>query len=686
MRIRLFAAVAGASMLVASTTVAQSPTPKSIDRANMDTTCSACTDFFEYANGSWLRTAKIPASKTSLGSFSALSDKNEDAVHRILESDASAVRSASAKPGTNAWKIGTFYTSCMDTAGIAARGLAPLRPTLDSIDSMRSTADIARVAALTSRRNGVAPFGVGPAVDPKNSNETIVSAGQGGLGLPDREYYLKTDARSEELRRDYVDHVAKMLHLIGESEADATADAARVMTLETALARAAMPRVMMRDPNAVYHKMTLAEFERMMPHFDWRAYLSAVGGEKATTVNVRTPAFFTALDSLIANVPLDDWKAYLRWHAANAAAPSLGPAFVAEDFHFNSAVMRGVQEPEARWKRCAATTNAALGWAVGQEYVKRNFTPEARTRAAQMVDNLVSALRERIAQLDWMSAATKQQATAKLDAFLRKVAWPDTWRDYSTLLVKRGAYFENVATAAEWNRQRGWKRLGKPQDRTEWSMVPPTVNASYSPSLNQIQFPAGILQPPFFDPDADDAVNYGAIGAVIGHEMSHGFDDQGRQYDARGNLRDWWTADDAAKYKTAAQRIVDQFDAYTVIDSTTHVNGRLTLGENIGDFGGLTVAFAALEKALAAKRARGESIATIDGFTPEQRFFLSWAQVWREVQRPEAERLQIATNPHAPGKWRVNGPLSNMPEFKRAWGCNDGDAMVRSDTLRARIW
>ncbi|HKN64876.1 MAG TPA: M13 family metallopeptidase [Gemmatimonadaceae bacterium] len=686
MRFPLFAAVAGASTLITVTAFAQSPTAKSIDRANMDTTCSACTDFFEFANGGWLRTAKIPASKTSLGSFSALNDKNEEAVHLILESDANAARTAAAKPGTNAWKIGTFYASCMDTTGVAARGLAPLRPTLDAIDGMRATADLSRVVGLISRRNGVAPFGVGPSVDPKNSNETIVSASQGGLGLPDRDYYLKTDARSDALRNAYVDHVAKILRLTGETDADATADAAKVMALETALARASMPRVMMRDPNAVYHKMSLAEFQRMTPHFDWRVYLSAVGGGKATTVNVRTPAFFAALDSLIATVPLDSWKAYLRWHVANAAAPSLGPAFVAEDFHFNSTVMRGVQEPEPRWKRCAATTNAALGWAVGQEYVKRNFTPEARTRAAQMVDNLVSALRERIGQLDWMSAATKQQATAKLDAFLRKVAWPDAWRDYSTLLVKPGAYFENVATAAEWNRQRGWKRLGLPQDRTEWSMVPPTVNASYSPSLNQIQFPAGILQPPFFDPDADDAVNYGAIGAVIGHEMSHGFDDQGRQFDAQGNLRDWWTVEDAAKYKTAAQKIVDQFDAYTVIDSATHVNGRLTLGENIGDFGGLTVAYAALEKALAAKRARGEPITTIDGFTPEQRFFLSWAQVWREVQRPEAERLQVATNPHAPGKWRVNGPLSNMPEFKRAWGCKDGDPMVRPDSLRARIW
>jgi putative endopeptidase len=477
-----------------------------------------------------------------------------------------------------------------------------------------------------------------------------------------------------------------MLELSGESAPEASADADRIMALETSLARAAMPRVAMRDPNAVYHKMTLAEFQRTTPHIDWHAYLASLGVKRASTVNVRTPAFFTALDSLVASVPLDTWKAYLRWHAVRVAAPTLGPAFVDEDFHFNGTVMRGLEEQEPRWQRCAAATNAALGWAVGQEYVKRDFSPEARARAVQMVDNLVSALRERIAQLDWMSAPTRQQATAKLDAFLRKVAYPDTWRDYSALHVRPGAYYENVAAAESWNRQRGWARLGKPVDRTEWSMIPPTVNASYSPTLNQIQFPAGILQPPFFDPNADDAVNYGAIGAVIGHEMSHGFDDQGRQYDAQGNLRDWWTPEDATKYKAAAQKLADQFSAYTVIDSSTHVNGRLTLGENIGDLGGLTIAYAALEKALAAKRAKGESIPNIDGFTPEQRFFLSWARIWREIQRPEAERLQVATNPHSPGKWRVNGPLSDMPEFRQAWGCKEGDPMVRPDSLRVRIW
>jgi putative endopeptidase len=678
--------VAAIALVGAHTLSAQATVDQGLDRSSMDTTCAACSDFFDFANGGWLRTAKIPASKTSLGSFSALTDSNQAVVHRILGDDAAAVRAGSAKPGTNEWKVGTFYESCMDTVAIAARGIEPLRPTLDSIARIGSTADLIRVFGQSERRNGLAPFFVGPAADPKNSNETIVSASQGGLGLPDRDYYLRSDPRSENLRKEYVAHVAKMLQLVGEPEAQATADADKVMSLETALASASMPRVAMRDPNAVYHKMPMTEFQRMTPHLDWHTYLTAVGVSRAPTVDVRTPAYFTALDSLITAVPLDSWKAYLRWHAAQEAAPTLGPAFVAEDFHFSGTVMRGLQEQQPRWERCAAATNGALGWAVGQEYVKRNFSPQARARATQMVDNLVSALRERIAQLDWMSPATKQQATTKLDAFLRKVAYPDQWRDYTTLHVRPGAYYENVAAAEAWNRQRGWSRLGKPVDRTEWSMIPPTVNASYNPTLNQIQFPAGILQPPFFDANADDAVNYGAMGVVIGHEMSHGFDDQGRQFDAQGNLRDWWTPEDATKYKAAAQKLVDQFNAYTVVDTATHVNGRLTLGENIGDLGGLTIAYAALEKALAAKRAKGEPIPNIDGFTPEQRFFLSYARIWREVQRPEAERLQVATNPHSPGKWRVNGPLSDMPEFRQAWGCKEGDPMVRPDSLRVRIW
>jgi putative endopeptidase len=426
--------------------------------------------------------------------------------------------------------------------------------------------------------------------------------------------------------------------------------------------------------------MTLAEFGSTTPHIDWNRYLQQQGARTTADVNVRTPTYFAALDSLIPAISVDNWKAYLRWHATSGAMSSLSAPFRNEAFRWQQ-VTSGVQQQQSRLKQCASATNAALGEAVGEDWVKRNFTPAAKARAAKMVDNLVSALRDRIRQLDWMSEPTKQQAVAKLDAFLRKVAYPDKWRDYSTLEIKSGSYFDNQRAVAEWNQARSWARVGKAPDRSEWSMTPPTVNASYSSSLNQIQFPAGILQPPFFDPNADDAVNYGALGAVIGHEMSHGFDDSGRQFDAQGNLRDWWTPEDAAKYKVAAQRVVDQFNAYTVVDDQTHVNGRLTLGENIADLGGLTVAYFALQKAL-GDRPRTK----IDGFTPEQRFFLGWAQIWRELQRPEAQLQNVKTNPHSPGKWRVDGPLSNMPEFKQAWGCKDGDAMVRPDSIRARIW
>ncbi len=649
------------------------------DRANMDTTCAACADFYEYANGTWIKNAVIPPTQSGLSSFGALTNKNRDAAHQIVSEDSAAVKSGKAKAGSEQWKIGTYYTACMDTTAIDARGIAPLKPELDAIASIKSTSDLVKTFSASDRRGGLAPFGVSPGADPKASTQTIVSASQGGLGLPDREYYFRADAHSQDLRKQYVAHVARTLQLIGESPDQAAKDADRVMALETSLAKITQPRL--RDPNAFYHKMSVADFSKMTPHIDWAAYLKQVGGGSATEINVRNPSFFTGLDSMLTSVPLDDWKAYLRWHATNAAAPMLGSTFSAEEFEFTK-VMRGVRQPQPRWETCLGTTQAALGWAVGHEFVNRKFSPEAKARAAQMVDNLVSALRDRINQLDWMSAQTKTQAVAKLDAFLRKVAYPDTWRDYASLAVKPGEYFENVEAQGHWNRERSWARVGKPVDRTEWSMTPTTVNASYSSSLNQIQFPAGILFPPFFDPTADDAVNYGALGAVIGHEMSHGFDDQGRQFDAQGNLRDWWTAEDATKYKASAQKIINLYNSFTVIDTATHVNGTQTLGENIGDFGGLTVAYAAMEKALAQKGRPGK----IDGFTPEQRFFLSWAQIWREKQSDEAERLQVNTNPHSPGKWRVNGPLSMMPEFAKAFGCKPGDAMVLPDSLRARIW
>jgi putative endopeptidase len=667
--------------------IAQQAASKPLSRTNLDTTCAPCTDFYEFANGGWLKSHTIPADKSNIGSFGILSDQNQEVVQKIVIDDANLVRDGEAKLGSNDWKIGVYYASCMDTTVLDKLGYAPIKSGLAAIVAAKTTDDVVKLFGSKTLRagggggrgaGGIAPFSLGPQTDPKNSKMVILSANQAGLGL-NREDYLNQALRAQKRRNDYLEHITRSLVLAGESEEQADADARAVLDLETELAKVSVPQADLRDPVANYHKMTLAEFHERTPHIDWARYVQRQG-DKPTDVNVRTPTYFAALDSILVATPVDTWKAYLRWHVVSSAENSLSAPFRKEAFRWQQ-ITTGVKAEEPRVKQCAAATNAALGEAVGEQWIKRNFSPEAKARAAKMVDNLVSALRTRIEGLDWMSQPTKTQAVAKLNAFLRKVAYPDKWRDYSTLTLEPGQYYQNQRAVAEWNSARNSARLGKAPDRTAWSMTPPTVNASYSSSLNQIQFPAGILQPPFFDPNADDAVNYGALGAVIGHEMTHGFDDSGRNFDAQGNLRDWWTAEDAAKYKTAAQRVVDQFNAYTVVDSASHVNGRLTLGENIADLGGLTVAYYAMEKAIA-----GKPHAKIDGFTPEQRFFLAWAQVWRGLTRPEAELQSLKTNPHSPGKWRTNGPLSNMPEFAKAFGCKEGDPMVRADSLRARIW
>ena len=662
---------------------------KPLNRANLDTTCAPCTDFYEFANGGWLKRNSIPPDKSSLGSFGILGDQNQEVVQKIVIDDANLVRDGEAKAGSNDMKIGNFYAACMDTTAMEKAGAKPIKPALDAIAAAKTTDDIVKLFGSRALRGGggggrgggggASPFSLGPQTDPKNSKLVILSANQGGLVL-NREDYLGDNERANDRRTKYVEHMARSLELIGESKDQAAADAKTVMGLETAIAKVTIPQADMRDPVATYHKMTLAEFGKMTPHIDWQRYLQQQGAKTTADVNVRAPQYFTALDTLITSTPVDTWKAYLRWHVTNGAMNSLSSAFRKEAFAWQK-VTSGVQQQQSRLKQCAAATNAALGEAVGEQWIKRNFTPEAKARAAKMVDNLVSALRDRINGLDWMSQQTKVQAVAKLNAFLRKVAYPDKWRDYSTLAIKPGSYYDNQRVVAEWNSERSWARLGKAPARDERSMTPPTVNASYSSSLNQIQFPAGILQPPFFDPNADDAVNYGALGAVIGHEMTHGFDDSGRQFDAQGILRDWWTPEDASKYKAAAQLVVDQFNGYTVVDSVSHVNGRLTLGENIADLGGLTVAYHAMEKAIA-----GKPHPKIDGFTPEQRFFLGWAQVWRSLARPEQALNSLKTDSHSPNKWRVNGPLSNMPEFKQAFGCKESDPMVRPESLRARIW
>jgi putative endopeptidase len=674
---------AAALALCASTAVsAQSAAPrKAIDRANLDTTCAACSDFFTFANGGWLKRNTIPAAYSSWGSFNELQDKNELVIRDVIDAAVKAVHAGSARPSSNVFKIGAYYESCVDTLAIDALGTKPIDATMARIAKISSAADLPAALAELEATNGLAPFGVGAGADYKNSNRLLTNAAQGGLSIGQRDYYLSPDTSMRKIRDAFLGYAGKLFELYGESAADAKAHAQTVLDIETKFAQVSMDQVTQRNPNAVYHVMSIAQFDSIAPHFNWQAFISAQGGPNVTEINVQQPDFFRALDGFITSIPVNDWKTLLRFRLLHSAAGSLPKRYADEGFAF-AKLFTGQRERLPRWKSCGQRTTGVLGEAVGEEYVKRQFTPDAKARARTIVDNMVSVLGEQIRQLDWMSDSTKTQALAKLAAFGRKIGYPDKWKDYSKLEVKPGEYYLNQRRAAAWGRAVNWAKLGKPVDKTEWPITVEQVNAGYVPSWNEIVFPAGVLQPPFFDPNADDAVNYGAIGAVIGHEMSHGFDDQGRRFDANGNLRDWWTKDDVAKYNAQAQRVVDQFNAYTVVDSTTHVNGKLTLGENIGDLGGLKIAYVAMQKSMAQKGRQPN----IDGFTPEQRFFLGWAQVWRELQRDEATKAQVNSNVHAPAKWRVNGPLSNMPEFKAAWGCKDGDPMVRPDALRARIW
>ena len=654
---------------------------KAVDRANLDTTCAACTDFYTFANGGWLKRSTIPAAYPEWSAFFELHDKNEAVVHDVIESAATATRSGKASAGSNLYKIGAYYDACMDTVAIDKLGTKPIEATAARIAAIKSADQLPAALAELEKSDGLAPFGLGAGPDLHNSNRLVANATQGGLSLPEKNYYVSADTSMKKIRDAFVAHVTNMFQLYGENPADAKAHAQTVLDVETKFAQASMDRVAMRNPAALYHLMTIAQFDSITPHIKWESFLAAQGAPAVTELNVGQPDFFKAMDGLLVSVPLDDWKTLLRWRLLSSSANSLPKPFADERFAFQR-LFTGQRERVARWKMCTSNTTNTLGEAVGQEYVKRTFTPEAKARAKAIVDNMVSVLRDQIGQLDWMSDSTKKQAQIKLDAFTRKIGYPDKWRDYSKLEVARGEYNRNLHRGVEWATATNWAKLGKPVDKGEWQITPDAVNAYYNPLWNEIVFPAGILQAPFFDPSADDAVNYGAMGAVIGHEMSHGFDDQGRRFDAQGNLRDWWTKDDADKYTVQAQRVVDQFNAYTVVDSTTHVNGKLTLGENIGDLGGLKIAYVAMEKSMKAKGRQPN----IDGFTPEQRFFLGWAQAWRALQRDEAVKAQVNTNPHAPAKWRVNGPFSNMPEFKAAWGCKDGDAMVRPEALRARIW
>lgn len=664
----------------AGTAAAQNAVPmqtKPLDPANMDTSVSACSDFFDYANGGWIKRNPVPPAFSQWGGFSELSESNNAALLSILQAAAS---NKDPKRSSDTRKLGDFYASCMDSAGAERAGIAPVRPLLNRIDAINSTAALQREIGRLHRSGTGVVFGFGSTQDAKNTTSVIGGASQGGLGLPDRDYYTKMDPASVALREKYQQHIVNILKLAGESATQASTDAANILAMETTLARASLTRVQRRDPQATYHKMSPAELAAMTPHFNWKAFFAAEGNPDISAVDVQSPTFFKTVDSLIANQPLSVWKSYLRWNVLNRSAAALSSAFVNEDFHFNQS-LTGAREQLPRYKRCVRTADAALGDALGQAYVAAHFTPQAKARALDMVRNMEAMFKERIAGLQWMTAATKPQATAKLAAYVNKIGYTDKWLNYDAVPITRSSFFANLNALRAFREHRDIRKIGKPVDRTEWGMTPATVNAYYNPLMNEIVFPAGIMQPPFFNPNADDAVNYGGMGAVIGHEMSHGFDDQGSQFDAQGNLRNWWSPADSAAFAQRTALIRQQFNGYTVLDSV-HVNGSLTLGENLGDFGGLNIAYAALEKTLSEKGRPG----LIDGFTPEQRFFLGWAQIWRQNTRPEAARVRINVDPHSPGIWRVNGPLSNMPQFAAAFGCKAGDPMVRADSLRPVIW
>ena len=650
---------------------------RGLDPADLDTTCLPCRDFFQYATGGWLARTTIPAAYPAWGSFDELRDRNDAVLHRLL---AAAAADTSAPQGSDTRKLGLFYATCMDSARADADGAWPLEPELDRIGRVASRADLVAEIARLHRTAVPALFGLRADQDAKHSTQIIAIVSQGGLGLPDRDHYTKTDTASARLRQAYVDHQARLLELLGETAAAAQADARTVLTIETALATASMTRVELRDPNATYHKMTVAELEALAPAFAWGDYFRGTGPITIDALNVAQPRFFQEVNRLLADVPLADWRAYLRVRLVSSAAPWLGSRFEAESFRFRQ-VLVGVTEQLPRWKRCLARADGSLGHALGRAYVEEAFSPTAKARALAMVEQLKAVLRDRLTSLEWMSESTRRQALAKLDAFQTKIGYPDVWRDYSGVVIESGPFLVNLRRAAEFEHARRMATIGGPVDRTEWQMTPPTVNAYYTPTMNEIVFPAGILQPPFFDPDADDAVNYGGMGAVIGHEMTHGFDDRGRQYDADGNLRDWWTQEDGERFQARARLVEQQFSGYLAVDST-RVNGKLTLGENIADLGGVKIAYEALEHSLAGKPIPPK----IDGFTAEQRFFLAWARIWRGKRRPEYAHLLATVDSHSPERWRANGPLADIPEFARAFGCRGGGPMVQPDSVRAQIW
>jgi endothelin-converting enzyme/putative endopeptidase len=642
-----------------------------VDLAALDRKADACVDFYQFACGGWLTKTPLPADRATFGRFAELQERNFELLRRVVEMPPSG-SSGDAK------KTSDFYAACMDERAIEQKGITSIEPDLRMLGVLRNPDDLPVIVAHLHEIGVPAFFAFGEQIDREDATQQIAAVDQGGLTLPDRDYYLKEDARSKELRAKYVAHVGTMFMLAGVPADEAAADAATVLGIETSLARASLDRTRRRDPAVTQHRMTLGEFQETTGAFDWRKYAGAAEAPKFQLLNVAVPDYFRALNALIDSTTLEDLKTYLRWQVLHTAAPMLPRTFVDADFDFFKRTLTGQQQPEPRWRRCVSATDRRLGEALGRAFVERAFSETPRSDARRMVSDIKNAMRQDIDAMAWMGVETRKAAVKKLDAVEDRIGFPERWRDYSSVRIAADDALGNEQRAIAFERHRDLRKIGRPVDRSEWTMTPPTVNAYYSPDRNTINFPAGILQPPFYASTRDAAVNYGAAGAVVGHELTHGFDDGGRKFDGDGNLRNWWTPDDARAFEERTACLAEQYGSYAVAGET-RVNGRLTLGENTADNGGLRLALMAYLNRSGAKT--GEKI---DGFTPEQRVFLGWAQMWCQNSTPEAERLNAQTNPHAPNRYRVNGPASNMPEFAKAFSCRADAPMVRPNACR--VW
>jgi putative endopeptidase len=673
---KLFICVVCLFVPVGSLVWAETPVPR-FSTNYMDRSVDPSVDFYRFACGTWIKENPVPADKARWSGFDQLAQRNWELLHGLLDT-AAADESAPAHSPTR--EVGDFFASAMDTNHIEQLGFEPLREDFARIEALSSSAEMMRLVAAFHLKDTGAVFSESVAADDKNSAVYALYFGQGGLGMPDRDYYLAPAFAKQ--REAYVDHAAKMLAMSGAAQDAAKAGAEKILDLETALANASKARADLRDPVANYHKLATSDAEGKYPNLALEGFFEALGISAPPELVVRQPEFFVALNQLVKERPLEDWKIYLRWHVLRAAAPRLGAAAEAESFHFYGGVLSGQPAQEPRWQRAARAIDGGIGEALGQLYVEKYFPARARAEMNDLIENLKGVFRGRLEKVEWMSEATRAKALAKFARFSQKIGCPAKFRDYSSVEIRRDDYLGNVRRAAAFESKRELARIGKPVDKSEWAMTPQTVNAYFNPPENEIVFPAGILQPPFFDPTMDDAVNYGAIGVVIGHEMTHGYDDEGRKFDADGNLNDWWTPEDAAAFDARAQKLVDQYNGYEALPGL-HVNGKLTLGENIADLGGVSIAYEALERDLAKNP---EKRRNIDGFTPEQRFFISFAQVWRLNCREAEQRRRITVDPHSPGQFRGVGPEANRQEFYDAFGIKEGAPMWRAPGLRAIIW